>query len=207
MASFARSERTALCDDALASGPDAVTLCEGWTVKDLVVHLLVRERRPWVVPGLFVKRLAPLTARAEAGYARQSLEALVARLRDPRPTPYSLDAVDRAVNSIEFFVHHEDIRRARPSWDIRPLPPEGERDLWRALRVLGRGLVRPAGVPVVVTDGVSTATLRGGDEPVRVLGPVGELVMFLYGRSAHGGLDFDGPADRVARLKAAKLGF
>lgn len=207
MVSFARSERTALCDDALAFGPDAPTLCEGWSVKDLIVHLLVRERRPWVVPGLFVKQLAPLTARAEAAYARQPLDTLVARLRDPRPTPYAVDAVERAVNSIEFFVHHEDVRRARPSWDIRPLTPEAERDLWRGLRVLGRGLVRRAGVPIEVTDGATTARLRGGADPVRVLGPVGELVMFLYGRPAHGGLDFDGPADKVDALRSAKRGF
>jgi len=205
--SFARSERLALCDEALAVGSDAPTLCTGWTVKDLLVHLLIRERRPWAVPGLFVRRLSPLMARAEAEFAAQPLEDLVVRLRDPRPTPYAVDAVERAVNTIEFFVHHEDVRRAQPSWRARPLSPGAERDLWRALRVLGRGLVRPAGVPVVVSDGTTSATLRRGPDPARVTGAVGELVLFLFGRAAHDDLTFDGPPAKVAALRSAKLGF
>lgn len=207
MVSFARRERNALCDDALALGPDAPTLCEGWTVRDLVVHLLVRERRPWAAPGILVKRLAPLTARAEAGYAGRSSDELVARLRDPRPTLAALGLVDTALNTVELFVHHEDVRRAQPSWEPRALPADDERALWRALRLLGRGLVRPAGVPVVVSDATTTATLRGGDAPVTVTGPVGELCLFLYGRSAHGELGFDGPPEKVAALRSASLGF
>ena len=207
MVTFARSERLALCDDALASGPDAPTLCDGWTVKDLVIHLLVRERRPWATPGIFVKRLAPLLERAEAGYDAQPFGDLVERLRDPRPTPYALEPVERLVNTAELFVHHEDVRRARPSWEARPLSPDEERELWRAFRLLGRGLARRAGIPVVVTDGATRATLRSGPEPVVVTGPVGELVMFFFGRAAHGELSFEGPPEKVAALRSARLGF
>lgn len=207
MVSFARRERLALCDAALALGPDAPTLCEGWTIRDLVVHLLVRERRPWAAPGIFVKRLAPLRIRAEAGYAGWSLDRLIARLRDPRPTPAALDVVESMLNTVELFVHHEDVRRAQPSWEPRPLAAADEADLWRALRFLGRGLARPAGVPVTVSDGTTTVTLRGGEEPITVTGPVGELCLFLFGRTAYGDLVFDGPPDKVAVLKSAALGF
>lgn len=207
MVSFARRERLALCDAALALGPDAPTLCDGWTVRDLVVHLLVRERRPWAMPGLFVKRLEPLVSRAAAGYAGKPLPELVARLRDPGLIPAAVPAVEKAMNTVEFFVHHEDVRRAQPDWEPRTLSSAEERELWRALRLLGRGLVRSAGVPVVVSDGTTTVTLRGGSEPVSVTGPVGELCLFLFGRSAHGELSFDGPPERVATLKAAGLGF
>ena len=43
---LARRERHELCDLALTVGEDAPTLCGDWIVKDLVVHLLVRENRP-----------------------------------------------------------------------------------------------------------------------------------------------------------------
>ncbi len=57
MTRLARSERAALCDLALQVGADRPTLCEGWTVKDLVVHLLVREGSPAAV-GIVVPPLA-----------------------------------------------------------------------------------------------------------------------------------------------------
>ena len=46
MTRMARTERDALCDLALQLGESEPTLCGDWSVKDLVVHLLVRERSP-----------------------------------------------------------------------------------------------------------------------------------------------------------------
>ena len=43
MEPLSRSERAALCNSALEAGESAPTLCGGWDVKDLVVHLLVRH--------------------------------------------------------------------------------------------------------------------------------------------------------------------
>jgi uncharacterized protein (TIGR03085 family) len=54
MPSLARPERAALLDLLTGVGPDAPTLCEGWTTHDLAAHLVVRERRPHAVPGLVV---------------------------------------------------------------------------------------------------------------------------------------------------------
>jgi len=36
-------ERLELCDLLLELGPDAPTLCEGWTTADLAAHLVLRE--------------------------------------------------------------------------------------------------------------------------------------------------------------------
>ncbi|MCW2608081.1 MAG: hypothetical protein JWO60_2774, partial [Frankiales bacterium] len=44
--SVAAAERAALLDLLAASGPDAPTLCPGWTTHDLAAHLVVRERQP-----------------------------------------------------------------------------------------------------------------------------------------------------------------
>jgi hypothetical protein len=92
-------------------------------------------------------------------------------------------------------------------WLPRTLSADDEGQLWRHLARVGMVLVRPAGVPVVISDGARTATLRRGDDPVVVTGPVGELTLFLYGRSSVRGLAFDGPADRVDALRSAQLGF
>ena len=45
-------ERDELCDLFVARGPDAPTLCEGWTTADLAAHLVVRERNPLAGPGI-----------------------------------------------------------------------------------------------------------------------------------------------------------
>ena len=47
----ARAERASLCDLLAEVGPDAPTLCEGWTTALLAAHLVVRERRPDGGPG------------------------------------------------------------------------------------------------------------------------------------------------------------
>ena len=53
---LARAERHALCDLLIEVGPDAPTLCEGWSTFDLAAHLVVRERRPDRGPGLVIDR-------------------------------------------------------------------------------------------------------------------------------------------------------
>jgi uncharacterized protein (TIGR03085 family) len=204
--SFARREREALCDLALSLGPDAPTLCGEWTVRDLVVHLLVRERKPWAAGGILVPMLSGLTDRASARLAARPLAALVEQLRIPA-LPLRAPGVDALVNTIEYFVHHEDLRRAQPSWAPRELSDADEAALWRPLSVMGRGLVRPAGVPVTIVSGTRRAVLRRGDDPVMLSGPVGEIALFLFGRAQASGLAFDGPADKVESLKAARLGF
>ena len=46
MTRYAFAERLALADLMAEVGPDAPTLCGGWTTRDLAAHLLLRERRP-----------------------------------------------------------------------------------------------------------------------------------------------------------------
>lgn len=204
--SLVRRERAGLCRTALAVGPDAPTLCEGWTVRDLVCHLLVRERMPWTAPGLVIPPLSALVDRATASLARRPFPLLVERLASTRRTAFAIERIDRVANTLELFVHHEDIRRAQPSWEPRVLGEASERELWGHLSAMGRVLARPAGVPVVITDGSRTATLRRGSEPVTVSGPVGELALFLFGRRQLGALSFDGPPAAVARLRRTSLG-
>ena len=52
--------------------------------------------------------------------------ALVDRVRRGAPVwnPMAHAKVDELTNLIEYFVHHEDVRRAQPGWEPRELSPQ-----------------------------------------------------------------------------------
>jgi hypothetical protein len=52
---LAQRERAELADLLDEVGPDHPTLDEGWQTQDLLVHLLIRERRPDTVPGVMAE--------------------------------------------------------------------------------------------------------------------------------------------------------
>lgn len=205
---LARRERHALCDLALVLGEDAPTLSGDWTAKELITHMVLREHSPLGAPGLVIPALSRLTDLEMARIARTDFTVLVERLRKRGITPFALPPVDRAVNTLEYFVHHEDLRRAQPGWAPRELDRADESALWSAIRVFGRALVRPAGVPVRIrrSDIGAEASLRRGPEPAVLAGMPSEIVMFLYGRDQHRGLQFTGPEVHIDRLRHAGLG-
>lgn len=204
--SLARTERQALCDLALTLDATAPTLCGDWDLSALLAHLIVRERRPLSAAGIMIPRLARVTERAMEREARAGVPAMVALLRKPPLTPYSLPVVERFTQTLEYFVHHEDIRRAQPGWEPRDLPAADIDELWtlvsRSGAYLGRGLPVPVRLARSDRPGTSAAFWKGPD-PVVVTGPVGELVLWAFGRSAVQGVTFDGAPDAVRRLGAA----
>ncbi|HEX4470452.1 MAG TPA: TIGR03085 family metal-binding protein [Nocardioides sp.] len=206
MTSLAHRERLALCDTALREGPDAPTLCDPWDVRRLVGHLLVRERSPLGAAGISISPLSGLTERAMAGLEGKDFGVLVDRLRRPPKVPFALPGLDRAVNTVEFVVHHEDIRRARPGWEPRVLDVADEGTIWTFLRLAGRGMARRAGVPVRIEWGERAATLRGGDGPVVLRGTPIELALLLAGRQRVAQVEYDGPPEAVSRMRDADLG-
>jgi uncharacterized protein (TIGR03085 family) len=209
MTRLAASERTALCDLALQVGEHQQTLCDGWTVKDLVIHLLVREGSPAAV-GIAVSPLSRFTDAASARLGRKPFAELVERLRNgpPRLSPYSIPKVGELANALEFFVHHEDIRRARPEWSPRELGDRTDRLLWSSVRMPGKALTRKAPVAVTIEDSTTGATtvLKKGTPAVTVKGAPGEIVMYLFGRSAQARVELLGPEAAVARLAGTSLG-
>ncbi|MDP3892401.1 TIGR03085 family metal-binding protein [Nocardioides sp.] len=208
MTSFARAERHQLCDLALVLGGSAPTLCGEWDVKQLVVHLLVRERSLVGSPGIVVPALSGLTERVSQRMARADLPLLVDQLRHPRLAPAAIGPLDRLMNTAEFFVHHEDIRRAQQAWKPRELSSGQETALWKLARSLGKGLVRGAGVPVVIEDSRTgaKAVLRRDTEAVVISGLPSEILLYLYGRQQVTDLDISGPEDAVRRLRGADRG-
>ena len=119
----AQSERHALCNLFLEVGPDAPTLCEGWNTRDLAAHIIVRESRPDAAGGILIKPLAAYGEKVRKGVALRDWKSLVEAIRNgpPRLSPMRLTFLDRLTNTLEFFVHLEDVRRAQPNWEPRTL--------------------------------------------------------------------------------------
>ncbi|MFJ5777269.1 TIGR03085 family metal-binding protein [Streptomyces sp. NPDC093094] len=207
MSTFAKRERLLLADLLETAGPDAPTLCEGWLTLDLAAHVVVRERRPDAAGGLLVKPLTSRLDRTMEEFAAKPYAELIQLIRSgpPRFSPFNLKQLDEASNTIEFYVHAEDVRRAQPDWTGRELDPVFQDALWsrleRTARLMGRGattglvLRRPDGQTVVAHRGTPVVTVTG--EP-------SELVLFLYGRQKAAEVDLDGSADAIARLHAGK---
>ena len=52
MTTPATLERRRFADALLEVGPDAPTLCDGWSTRDLAAHVVLRDRRPDAAGGL-----------------------------------------------------------------------------------------------------------------------------------------------------------
>lgn len=211
MGGFAQRERTDLCDLLRRRGPDAPTLCAGWRTADLAAHLVVRERRLLAAAGILLHPLAHRTERAMASVrAGRSYESLVELVRTgpPRWSPARLSpTVERAVNMVEFFVHHEDVRRAGARWEPRTLDPAFEDALWSALRSTARVMTRRAPVGIVFQrrdGGMIRASRRA--PAVTLTGRPSELTLFAFGRTDVARVDARGAEAAVDALRAADLG-
>jgi uncharacterized protein (TIGR03085 family) len=209
MGTVAAAERAALCDLLLELGPDAPTLSGEWTTRDLAAHLVVRERRPDAGPGIVTSALAGYSERVRLGEAERPFPEIVERVRrgPPRWNPMRVAAIDRLANTIEFFVHHEDVRRAQPGWTTRALARDLEATLVSLLPRFGKMLVRKADVGITVSPaGEPTFTLKDSDPTADVAGPIGECVLYFYGRSSVAAVDITGPGDAVRTLQATAFG-
>jgi uncharacterized protein (TIGR03085 family) len=207
----ARVERGALCDLLLAVGPDQPTLCTGWSTRDLAAHLLIRDRRPDAAAGILVKPLRARMERIRLAAAARPYPETVAKVRNP--PLWSMAAfgpLDRATNTVEFFVHHEDVRRGQSDWEPRTLDPVTTRALWHGVGGLARLALRkfPGQVEIEAPgSGQARGGAGGADGPVvRLTGPPGELVMFLTGRQRAARVEVSGPEETAERLRTARLG-
>lgn len=206
---YARVERRALADLLAEVGPDAPTLCEGWRAADLAAHLITRESSLLAGAGILLPPLAKRSAAAVAAMAAQTPFAeLVERVRTgpPRLSPFRLGRVDRAANTAEFFVHREDVRRARPGWEPRSLPPQFQDELWHRVRRMGRLMFRrvAAGVVLAHPDGL-LARVRSGEPTAVVSGAPAELVLYAFGRREVARVELSGPDPALEALRHARL--
>jgi uncharacterized protein (TIGR03085 family) len=201
--SLAQQERRTLSDLLVELGPEAPTLCEGWSTADMAAHLVVRERRPDSGPGLVVPSLAAYTDRVRTA-ARESTPyaELIARVRSG--PPMLLRPFDGAMNTVEFFIHVEDIRRAQDGWEPRSLSSELADALWA--RVGARGMAKKVPATIEVSAPGRTSKVSGSGPRLVVKGDPGELILFGAGRQPAARVDITGDADLVTQLRTASLG-
>ncbi|MER5751075.1 TIGR03085 family metal-binding protein [Streptomyces sp. NPDC002088] len=207
MSTFAKRERLLLADLLETAGPEAPTLCEGWVTRDLAAHVVVRERRPDAAGGILIKQLASRLDKAMEEFAAKPYEELIQLIRTgpPRFSPFSLKQIDEASNTIEFYVHTEDVRRAQPDWALRELDPVFQDALWsrleRAARLMGR--TAPTGLVLRRSDG-QTVVAHRGTPVVTATGEPSELLLFLYGRQNAAKVSLEGDEDAIATLHGSK---
>lgn len=210
MSTHAKRERLLFADLLESSGPQAPTLCEGWTTKDLAAHVVVRERRADAAGGIVIKPLAARLERVKNEFAARPYEELVQLIRTgpPRLSPFAVKQIDEAANTVEFFIHAEDVRRAQPDWTPRELDPVFADALWKRLessaRIMGRR--SPVGMVLRRPNG-QTAVAHKGTPVVTVTGEPGELLLFASGRQDAARVELAGEDEAAAKLRSAKLGF
>ncbi|OBB31326.1 TIGR03085 family protein [Mycolicibacterium peregrinum] len=205
--SVARQERAALVESMRAAGPDAPTLCEGWTARDLAAHLVVRERRLDAAPGILVPQLAGYTDRVQQKVTESTEWAdLLDQITSGPPLYSPFKLLDPLVNVGEMFIHNEDVRRAQPDWVPRTLDANTVSSLTRLVSGMARMAMKgqPARVALTTPEGKTLATVGSGPE-VTVTGEPGELLLFAAGREP-AQVTFTGDDDAVATLRAARRG-
>jgi len=194
-------ERAQLCLRFDELGPDAPTLCEGWTTFDLAAHLVIRERNPIAAPGILIPQLANVAERAMEREKTKGYARVVDRVRTGPPLgPFAVPGLREQINLVEYAVHHEDVRRANdmgPRTDVDDLQDA----LWRLVRRLARFAIRgvPHGLGIeLARPGGQPARVRGGDRVATVTGEPMEIVLWAYGRGDHAEVELSGAADELA---------
>lgn len=183
----AQTERAHTCDALVAVGPDAATLCEGWTAHDLAAHLWLRENEFRNSLGFTIERFAQRTNDRMEQLKRQlQYDELVDLLRQgPRRfSLFGIPAVDEVTNGVEYLVHGMDVRRAN---DLPEPERDAEFDDWAWSRVKGIAALRLRNPPVSLVlerDGSPDESVRAGkgDRIVTVIGAPGELLLYAFGR-------------------------
>jgi uncharacterized protein (TIGR03085 family) len=201
--SLARLERACLADTLDTVDPSAPTLCGGWDAHHLAAHVVLREGSV----GEFVSPIPKLGDRAvDLLASRRAYGDLIASLRQgpPRLSVFSLPRIDKRFNSLEYYVHHEDVRRAAPGWQARSMPDWAEAKLWRGLTSAAKLTMRRSsvGVTLVRSDTDETFTAVDRDPSVRLLGLPSELVLYAFGRDSVAAVEIEGRDDAVRTFTA-----
>lgn len=198
-------ERRLVCDTLDEVGPDAPTLCAGWNAHRLVAHLHAREASPLLAATAPIARLSDRVAARIAH--RTGFSRLVDEVRagPPRILSHRLSRLEAHVNTLEFYIHHEDLRRAAPSWEPRVLPSWAEDKIW--VRVGGLARFRSRGNRgAIAFERLDTGQRSGSgeDADIVVRGLPSELALHASGRGRVSRVEVRGAASAVAAYNRAR---
>lgn len=192
MTNFARSERLALAALLREVGPDAPTLCDGWSTRDLAVHIVIRDRYPSAMAGEasevtakipFLNKRAEQRRRELGELDWKQLVGMVAE-GPGMLSPVGWGPGEILANTVEFYVHVEDVRRARRGWTRRNILPELEQQLWSALPTMVRlPPWRPETAVKFIALGIGEFSFGKTDVKSKVVsGKPSEIVLYALGR-------------------------
>jgi len=207
---FDAIERAQLCDLLDDLGPQAPTLLDPWTTHDLAAHLVVREYDLLAAPGLVVPGAwGRFAERRRLALKQTRFTDLVATVRSgPPPGVFRIGLVRRVPNLNEFFVHHEDVRRANGSGPRTNPPAEDAalfRNVARARWFLSRRL-RGVGLELVWAGTDRVIRARRGQPTARLRGLPGELLLFLFGRGDAAGVEITGSPEAIEAIQRTPFG-
>ena len=207
---FDAVEREQLCDLLDDRGPRAPTLLEPWTTHDLAAHLVLREHDLVGAPGLVIPGAwSRLAERRRLALKEKGFTDLVAIIRSgPPPGFFRIGWVRRVPNLNEFFVHHEDVRRAN-GLGPRTNPPGEDaalfRNVNRASWFLSRRL-RGAGLDLAWAGTDKVIRARKGAPTACLRGRPGELLLFLFGRRNAADVEITGSSEAIEALERTPFG-
>jgi uncharacterized protein (TIGR03085 family) len=207
MTSYARRERSELADLLLRTGPDAPTLCAGWTTRDLAAHLVIRERRPDASLAVLIPPLAGHGEHVRKQKAAEPYERIVDEVRNPPWwSPVSNAVTDELANALEFFIHHEDVRRGAPGWEPRVLDTGEQKAIWNGVRFTARIGLRRLHLPLLLrAPGFGEVRVGGDTAQGTLTAEPSELALFVSGRQRAAKVDIDAPPETAEALRTAKL--
>lgn len=203
-------EREQLCDLFDELGPDAPTLLDQWMTHDLAAHLALREHDTLAAPGLVVPGAwARFAERRRLVLRKTGFTDLVAMIRSGPPRGYfNIRWVRSFPNLNEFFVHHEDVRRAN-GLRARVIPPSEDaalfRNVVRSRWFLSRRL-RGAGLDLAWKGTDTVISARRGQPAACVRGLPGELLLFLFGRRAAADVEITGSPGAIEAVQRTPFG-
>jgi len=207
MTSVAQRERHALCELFELVGPEAPTLCEGWTTRDLAAHLVVRDRNLLGGTGIVIGAFESFT---EKGMEREETRPWAELVERVRSGPmWFTQPMDSLINTVEYFVHHEDVRRGDGRGEPRTDIDDIEDELWRRLRGAARLMVRrvPKGIGVeLVRPTGERIVLRNAGLMAQLVGTPGEATLFLNGRKRAARVQLEGDEPAVAAVQHTEFG-
>ncbi|MGH9096400.1 MAG: maleylpyruvate isomerase family mycothiol-dependent enzyme [Acidimicrobiales bacterium] len=215
-----RQEWADLYDTLASSGPEAPTLCGGWTTSVLAAHVVATQKGRGIpvflafVTGLIaITTLGPLRPVAQRQFGRlmdhelaRGYPALLRELHRGPPLTYQFPGF-AWVRLWEIWIHHEDVRRANGG-SPRQSAPKVESILWRMVAMIGITQGRRFGSNGVVARSSNRRAIRlhCGSPEVHIVGAPGEVLLFLNGRKKTAAVQLEGPAHAVSEVAMAQLG-
>jgi len=108
------------------------------------------------------------------------------------------------MNTVEYFIHVEDVRRAQPGWEPRPLSPELADALWA--RVGPGGMAKKMAVSIELVSSGRSSKEAGTGPHLAIEGDPGELTLFGAGRQGATRVEIRGDPELAARARTESFG-